>query len=561
MAIELAKAYVQIVPSAKGIKERLTQEVGGETAAAGLDLGKALGSSMVSAITSVIGTAAIGKLISDSVTAGGALEQSIGGIKTLFGDAFETVKANAEQAYKTVGLSANEYMEQSTSFAASLVSSVSGNTEAAAQLADIALRDMADNANKMGTPLESIQNAYQGFAKQNYTMLDNLKLGYGGTQAEMERLLAEATALSGVEYELGNLADMYVAIHTIQEELGITGTTAEEAAGTLSGSFASMGAAWQNVMGSLALGDGLTENLEALVDTAETYLVDNLLPMVTNVVGNIPQIIYTVVPELISTGTGLVQSLADGFVQGVPEFFSTALPQLLSFTDELRANVGGFVDAGLNMITQLLNGIIAGLPQLFEYVPDIIINIAGLINDNAPKLLAGGVSLIVQLANGIWQAAKLIPQHFGKIMEAALAVISAINWVSMGGKIITGIGNGIKSMGGSLLNAFKSGFSNGIQWVLSLPKQAVQWGKDLIQSFINGLIGKENIVSNAVGLTALASTRDSLLDNDALDWSDTWTSANDLVADSTVEMAQIVIPEYTKTAAAATGVTNAFRNF
>lgn len=170
MAIELAKAYVQIVPSAKGIKDKLTQEVGGETAAAGLDLGKTLGSNMVSAITSVVSTAAIGKLIADSITAGGALEQSIGGIQTLFGTAFDTVKANAERAYKTVGLSANAYMEQSTSFAASLISSVSGNTEAAAQLADIALQDMADNANKMGGSIESIQNAYQGFAKQNYTI-------------------------------------------------------------------------------------------------------------------------------------------------------------------------------------------------------------------------------------------------------------------------------------------------------------------------------------------------------------------------------------------------------
>lgn len=555
MAIELAKAYVQIVPSAKGIKDKLTQEVGGETVAAGLDLGKTLGSSMVSAITSVVSTAAIGKLIADSITAGGALEQSIGGIETLFGDAFATVKANAEQAYKTVGLSANEYMEQSTSFAASLISSVSGNTEAAAQLADIALQDMADNANKMGSSIESIQNAYQGLAKSNYTMLDNLKLGYGGTQAEMERLLADAEALTGVHYELGNLADMYVAIHAIQEELGITGSTAKEAATTLTGSFASMGAAWQNVMGSLALGDGLTENLEAFVGTAEVYLADNLLPMLTNVVGNIPQIVYSVLPELLSTGTELVQSLADGFVQGVPEFFSTALPQLLSFTDELRNNAGGFIDAGLNMVTQLLNGIIAGLPQLFAYVPDIIINIAGIINDNAPKLLAEGVVLIVQLIEGIVKSIPLLIQNFGKVVEAVLAVISAVNWVSIGGKILTGIGNGIKSMGSNLLNAFKSGFSSGIQWVLSLPQQALQWGKDLISSFIGGLTGKVSAAATAA--TAGSTIADVASREDELDWADVWTEANDLIADSTVEMAGIVIPAYTKTAttAASTGTT------
>lgn len=550
MAIELAKAYVQIIPSATGIKDKITTEMGGDVQLAGLDLGNLLGGKMVSAITSVISTAAIGKVISDSITAGGALEQSLGGIETLFKDAFETVKTNAEQAYKTVGLSANEYMEQSTSFAASLVSSVSDDTQAAAQLADIALRDMADNANKMGTPMESIQNAYQGLAKSNYTMIDNLKLGYGGTQAEMERLLADATALSGVEYELGNLADMYVAIHTIQEELGITGTTAEEAAGTLSGSFASMGAAWQNVMGSLALGDGLTENLEGFVATAETYLVDNLLPMVSNVVSNIPQIAFTVVPEMLSTGTELVQSLANGFVQGVPEFFSTALPQLLTFSEELRENAASFVDAGLDMITQLLNGVIAGLPQLFAYVPDIIINIAGIINDNAPKLLAEGVVLIVQLIEGVVKSIPLLIQNFGKVMEAVLAVISAVNWVSMGGKILTGIGNGIKSMGSNLLNAFKSGFSSGIKWITSLPSQALQWGKDLINSFIGGLTGKAGAAATVA--TAGFTLADVASREDDLDWSSAWTDANDLIADSTVEMAEIVIPQYTKTSTAAT---------
>lgn len=402
------------------------------------------------------------------------------------------------------------------------------------------------------------RNAYGFFntGKSGVTKwLDNLKLGYGGTQAEMERLLADAEALTGVHYELGNLADMYVAIHAIQEELGITGSTAKEAATTLTGSFASMGAAWQNVMGSLALGDGLTENLEAFVGTAETYLVDNLLPMVGNVVSSIPQVVYTVLPELLSTGTELVQSLADGFVQGVPEFFSTALPQLLSFTEELRANVGGFIDAGLNMVTQLLNGIIAGLPQLFAYVPDIIINLAGLINDNAPKLLAQGVVLIVQLIEGVVKSVPLLIQNFGKIMEAVLAVISAINWVSIGGKILTGIGNGVKSMGGSLLNAFKGGFSSALNWIKSLPSQALQWGKDLINSFIGGLTGK--VSAAATVATAGYSLADVASRDEDVDWSGAWTAANDAVADSTVEMAQIVIPEYTKTATTATAAASA----
>ncbi len=208
-------------------------------------------------------------------------------------------------------------------------------------------------------------------------MLDNLKLGYGGTQAEMQRLLKDAEKLSGVHYDLGNLADMYSAIHVIQTELDITGTTAKEAATTLTGSFAAMKAAAENVMGNWSTGADLTEPLQALADTAQTFLVDNLLPMIGNVLARIPQLVFTLVPEVLQTGTELVSSLAAGFAQGIPEFCSTALPQLLSFTEELRDNAAQFVDAGLNLITQLLNGLIAGLPDLIAYVPDIIINIAG----------------------------------------------------------------------------------------------------------------------------------------------------------------------------------------
>lgn len=249
--IELGKAYVQIVPSAKGIKDSIVEELGGESARAGESAGQLFTGKLVGTIKTVLGTAAIGKMISDSVNAGGALQQSLGGIETLFKDSADKVKTYAAQAYKTAGLSANDYMESTTSFAASLLSSVSQDTDAAAQLANMAMVDMSDNANKMGTSMQDIQNAYQGFAKQNYTMLDNLKLGYGGTQAEMQRLLKDAEKISGVHYDLGNLADMYSAIHIIQTELDITGTTAREATTTLTGSFASMKAAAQNVLGQM----------------------------------------------------------------------------------------------------------------------------------------------------------------------------------------------------------------------------------------------------------------------------------------------------------------------
>lgn len=577
--IELAKAYVQIVPSAEGIQGSISRIMGGEASSAGENAGTLLGTKLVGTLKKVIAAAGIGKMISDSLNLGGALQQSIGGIETLFGaggrsieeyaksvgksvDAVkdeyaslmqsqQTVFDNAAQAYRTVGLSANEYMEQTTSFAASLLSSVSKDTNAAAQLANMAMVDMADNANKMGTDMASIQNAYQGFAKQNYTMLDNLKLGYGGTQAEMQRLLTDAEKLSGVHYELGNLADMYSAIHIIQTDLDITGTTAKEAATTLTGSFAAMKAAAQNVLGDWSTGADLTAPMQALADTARTFLQGNLLPMIGNVLAGIPQLVYGLVPEVLQTGTELVSSLAAGFAQGIPAFLSTALPQLLSFTEELRANAGQFVDAGLNCITQLLNGLIAGLPQLIAYVPDIIINIAGIINDNMPKILAQGVSIIVQLIAGIIQAVPALLANWKKILQAVLSVISAINWLNIGKNILTSVANGVKSMGSSMLTAFKGGFSSALSWIKSLPAQAVKWGKNLIKGFIKGLTGKGNVVSNAAtAVTAgisLAETASGKQDN----WAASWASANTSLGSSAQTVAEIAIPAYTKSGDAA----------
>lgn len=548
--IELAKAYVQIVPSAEGIQGKITEALGGEPAAAGDAAGQSLGAQLVGTLKKVIAAAGIGKIISESINLGGALQQSLGGVETLFKDSADTVKAYAAQAYKTVGLSANDYMEQTTSFAASLLSSVSQDTQAAADLANMAMVDMADNSNKMGTSMQDIQNAYQGFAKQNYTMLDNLKLGYGGTQAEMQRLLNDATKISGVKYDLGNLADMYSAIHIIQQEMDITGTTAKEAATTLTGSFAAMKAAAENVMGNWSTGADLTAPLQGLVETAQTFLVGNLLPMIGNVLAGIPEIVYSLVPELLQTGTELLSSLAQGFTEGIPEFFSTALPQLLAFTDQLRDNAASFVDAGLNLITQLLNGLIAGLPDLIAYVPDIIINICGIINDNMPKILGEGVAIIVQLVVGIVKAVPDLLANWKKILQAVLSVISAINWLNIGKNILTGVANGVKSMGTSMLNAFKGGFSSALAWIKSLPSQAVQWGKNLIQSFINGLTGK----GGAVGAGAIAATAGATIAKTASgnDWSSVWADANADVADSAQSMAEAVVPAYTKSGDAAT---------
>ena len=291
MATELGKAYVQIIPSARGITGMIQKEMGGEVASAGVSSGKSLGSNLIGALKGAIAAAGIGKAIGAALSEGAALQQSLGGIDTLFKASAEKVKVFANEAYKTTGLSANAYMENVTGFSASLLQSLGGDTDKAADIANMAMIDMSDNANKMGTSMESIQTAYQGFAKQNYTMLDNLKLGYGGTKQEMQRLLADAEKLTGVKYDINNLSDVYQAIHAIQENLDITGTTAKEASSTFTGSFQAMKASAQNVLGKLALGENILPSLQALAETTSTFLLDNFFPMIGNIMSGLGVVI------------------------------------------------------------------------------------------------------------------------------------------------------------------------------------------------------------------------------------------------------------------------------
>lgn len=289
MASSIATAYVQVRPSMDGV----ASEVRKKFEDSGDKSGGAFGSSFAKKAMSAVSAAAIGKFIGESLTAGGALQQSLGGVETLFKENADKVIANAEQAYRTVGMSANGYMEQVTGFSASLLQSLGNDTGKAADVADMAMQDMADNANKMGTSMENITDAYQGFAKQNYTMLDNLKLGYGGTKSEMERLLQDAEKLTGVRYDISNLSDVYEAIHAIQEGLGITGTTAEEASETLTGSANAMKAAFHDVLGNLSLGRDIQPSLDALSKTVSTFLVGNFAPMVINLFSSIPSAILS----------------------------------------------------------------------------------------------------------------------------------------------------------------------------------------------------------------------------------------------------------------------------
>ncbi|MCD7838126.1 MAG: hypothetical protein LUG65_04365, partial [Clostridiales bacterium] len=458
----------------------------------------------------IIAAAGLGEALKSALTEGAALEQSIGGIETLFKDSADTVKQYAENAYQTAGLSANEYMETVTSFSASLLSSMGNDTDAAAEKANMALTDMSDNANKMGTDMESIQNAYQGFAKQNYTMLDNLKLGYGGTQSEMERLLEDAQAISGVEYDISSYADIVDAIHVIQTKMGITGTTASEAATTFSGSLASMQAAAKNVLGYLALGEDIQSSLDALSSTVYTFLVGNMIPMVGNVLSGLPLVVLSLggdlfsavsalLPQATSAGVDIINNIAAGLASGIPAFLGQALPMLTQFSGSLRESAGQLVDAGLNLIVQLASGLITSLPTLIENVPLIVTNIAGIINDNAPKLLTTAWNLLVMLGQGLIAAIPTLVANIPQIITAITAVIQAFNWISLGKNIMTLLKNGITGMVSALKGAGKNVLEAIYTAIKALPTKLLSLGKSGGKSLASGIKGMLSAVKSAAG--------------------------------------------------------------
>ena len=379
MATEIAQAYVQLIPSARGITGKIQSILDPEASAAGQSAGQSLGSSLVGVMTKVIAAAGIGKAFSAAISEGAALQQSLGGIETLFKGSADKVKGYANEAYKTTGLSANAYMENVTGFSASLLQSLGGDTNKAAETANMAMIDMSDNANKMGTSMESIQMAYQGFAKQNYTMLDNLKLGYGGTKQEMERLLNDAQKLTGVKYDINNLSDVYSAIHAIQENLDITGTTAKEASTTFTGSFESMKAAAQNVLGKLALGEDIKPSLEALLNSTEIFLVGNLAPMIGNILAQLPTLLMGALKGVFTKlfGEGIGSALAgvlttlagafagfklfsvfSGLLSGLPGIIATVKTAVTGFFALLSANPIGIVITALGAL-------VAGLVYFF----------------------------------------------------------------------------------------------------------------------------------------------------------------------------------------------------
>lgn len=418
---ELGKAYVQIMPSAQGISGSISNVLNGESASAGEKAGSTIGSKIKGAIAA----AGIGIALKNAVVEGAALEQSIGGIETLFKESAGTIEKYAVNAWKTAGISANNYMELATSFSASLLQSLSGDTQQAAKYTQMAITDMSDNANKMGTDMQSIQWAYQGFAKQNYTMLDNLKLGYGGTKAEMERLLADAQKITGVKYDINNLSDVYEAIHVIQGELDITGTTAKEAEHTLSGSFNSMKAAAQNFMGELVLGGQLQpvkDAMETLVETACTFLFDNLMPAIGNIIKSLPGAIgtflETAIPQIAEQGKILIEGLVEGISTYVPQLAET-FPQMVDeWLGKLSDSLPKIIEKGGELILQLVKGIVENLPAVLESMGQVISSIGTWLDENS-----GAIG--EKLGELIGKLSKYIIEHLPEI-QLAMSKLSLV---------------------------------------------------------------------------------------------------------------------------------------
>lgn len=533
------------------------------------------GLAVIGGAVAVVATA-FGVMTKNALDSYASLEQNIGGIETLFKDSSQKVIDSAKNAYKTAGLSANAYMETVTSFSASLLQSLGKDTEKAADYADRAIIDMSDNANKMGTSMEMIQNAYQGFAKQNYTMLDNLKLGYGGTASEMYRLLQDAANLneefaSTAKFSMdskghleANFADITEAIHIVQTEMGITGTTAKEASETISGSIASAKGAFDNFLNGTGSPEALAESMvtagknvlkglgeivprllqtlpevgkliqENLVNSlsgdsmqkiveagknAVMSLIDGMLASVPtnilvdlNFVKLIADTVITNVPTLIQKGYELLSNLVDGFVKAIPE----ALPKILDFVqgigDKLAEAAPILIQKGFELLQKLVEGIITAVPILISRVPEIISTFANIINDNFPTILMKGAQLLGQLVLGLIQSIPTLIANIPKIISAIVDTLMAFQWLNLGRGIIKFLGDGIGAMKDFVV---KKGFEilTGLKnTLMNLPSTLANIGRTAVSGLGNAISAGISWVKNAAGniVSAIVNTIKSI---------------------------------------------------
>ena len=535
-------------------------EVGQKTSGLGEKLKSGLATAGKVAVAGVAaGATAIGALGTKAVAAYADYEQLVGGVETLFKDSQDQVMDYANNAYKTAGLSANEYMETVTSFSASLLQSLGGDTSAAADKANLAITDMSDNANKMGTDMTSIQNAYQGFAKSNYTMLDNLKLGYGGTQAEMERLLADAEKISGIKYDISSYADIVDAIHVVQTEMGITGTTAEEAASTIQGSFGMMKSAWQNLVTGMAdpdqdlgalvgnftdsvviAGNNLipriqellpriveattsligtvSEQLPAILGTVLPSLVEgatNLvtglmaaLPSVLSVLADVaPTVINTLVPAFIEllpqitqTGIDVIVSLAQGIADALPQLIPAATDAIIKIVEVLTSpeNLGNLIDAALAIILALVDGLVDATPKLIAAVPDVVENLVTAIIANMPKIIEAGMEITMALADGIIKA---LPELIAAIPNLILGIVQGIidnlpEIIMAGPKIIAALATGLIEAIPDIVMVIPQLIRSIVDTFLSFDWGSI--GKNIVDGIKNGFVNMWNSFKQTV---------------------------------------------------------------
>lgn len=540
-----ARGIKSVIGSVKNMNESMKDAT--NSASKMSSVMKGIGSSAIKvgkglAVAGAAAATAVTALVSKSVGAFADYEQLTGGVETLFGaggrsveeyaqsvgksvsdiqgkydslmSAQNVVLENANKAYMTAGMSANEYMDTVTGFSASLISSLGGDTNKAADYENSALVDMSDNANKMGTDMESIKNAYQGFAKQNYTMLDNLKLGYGGTQEEMKRLLSDAEKLTGQRYDISSFADITQAIHAIQTQMDITGTTAKEASTTISGSWGSLKAAFQNVLVGLTTGgDMFDQSLDALINTAVTfgqniipaikgalsgigYLIEGLAPVIGE---TIPPLINDLAPTLANSAVSLISSLVNGLTQNATQFseclsniiivavagISTVVPQLLDAASKIVSNlmqgltnsmpqivngavtlieglVNGLVNnipllimGAVQLVTSLANGLIENLPRIIDAGVNLITGIVSASYSMMPQIIQGGMQLVVNLAVGLVRAIPQLIAALPRITGAIVKGFKSVNWFDLGLQLIKSIWEGIKSIGSEMWNGVK----------------------------------------------------------------------------------------------------------
>ena len=561
MADNIGTAYVQIEPSFEGVTPKVEQHFGGEGEKAGKSFGGGFGSVVgvvgkAMAGAAAAGSAAVTGVVKSAASAFADYEQLVGGVETLFGAGGKSLEeyaasvgkttdqakeeyqklmvtqakvvANSEKAFQTAGLSSNQYMETVTGFSASLISSLGNDTQKAAEYADRAIIDMSDNANKMGTDIEAIQNAYSGFAKGNFTMLDNLKLGYGGTGEEMKRLIADASKMTDVQKKLGitvdgsstSFANIVNAISVMQEQMGIAGTTSREASSTISGSIAMVQASWENVLTHIASGnaDQLYDAIDNLVSSVSTA-AGNLLPAIQRALEGVsqlivelapriaealPDLIAQILPGLLEAGVQIITSLAQGIIQAIPQLMPAITDVILQLCQMLVQMLPQLIEVGMQVILELAMGIAQALPELIPAIVETVLTIATYLIENVDLLIDAAIALIMGLADGLINAlpvliekapeiviklVEAIIRNAPKILEAATQLIFKLveGIVKLFGKIV--------EVGAKLVQQIKDGFSQKVE-------DAKNWGKDLIDNFINGIKEKWEHLKQTVGQVA-----------------------------------------------------------